>query len=240
MDFDVKTFLPKSSRVKEDVKTYMKSLAENIVHSLIRICTSFTSDKICLQHVKFALFSLCVDPIVMYNRMGLTVQNSKFKCMTRTLIRQLENEDPDDKYAGVDKKFFKSTGTYIESLTSQKLEAKALRAIAFFAHQVCGIILNSAMEQLSDRTVTLESIDKYGTTHMVHSEDCINSSLVRMLHFIQKGHWVNSIWNRSSENEFGLTDAKSSSNEKPETKPKKKKMKEEETTQSKKCQKNGH
>lgn len=242
MDFDVKTFLPKSSRVKEDVKTYMKSLAENMIRSLISICTSFTSEKISLQHVKFALFTMCVDPIVMYNRMGLTIQNSKFKCMTRTLIRQLENEDPDDKYAGIDKKFFKSTASYVESLTTQKLEAKALRAIAFFAHQVCGIILNSAIEQLSDRTLTLESIDKYGTTHVVHSEDCINSSLVRMLHFIQKGHWVNSIWNGSSEIHSGLTDpGKLSSNVTQETKTqtKKKKTKEEDTTQPKKCQKNG-
>ena len=215
MDFDVKTFLPKSIRVKDDVKEYVKRFAENMVESFVKLCTNFTSDKICIQHVRFALFSLCVDPIVMYNRMGLTVQTSKFKCMTRTLIRQLENEDPNDKYAGVDKKFFKSTEKYIESLTTQKLEAKALRAISFFTHQVCGIILNSAMERLSDRTLTLESIDKYGTTHMIQSEECINSSLVRMMHFIQKRHWIHSIWDDDVENrlcESGVSNNKIENN----------------------------
>jgi hypothetical protein len=95
------------------------------------------------------------------------------------------------------------------------------------------------MEQLSDRTLTLESIDKYGTTHVVHSEDCINSSLVRMLHFIQKGHWVNSIWNGSADINFGSIHAGISSNETQEADIQvKRKKKEEETTQTKKGQKN--
>ena len=238
MDFDVKTFLPKSSRVKEDVRTYMKSFAENMVKSLIRICITFTSDKICVQHVRFALYSMCIDPIVMYNRMGLTVQSSKFKCMTRTLIRQFENENQSDKYAGVDKKFFKSTIVYVATLTDQKLEANALRAVAFFTHQVCGIILNSAIEQLSDRTMTLESIDKYGTTHKVHSEDSINSSLVRMLHFIQKGHWINSIWNGEMNPESYTMRKLLTETENTKIQTKNKKVKDETSMQLKKSHKN--
>ena len=225
MNFDVKTFLPKSTRVKENVKTYIKSLAENMIHSLIRVSTTFTPDKICVQHVKFALHSMCIDPIVMYNRMGLTVQNCKFKCMTRTLIRQLENEDPKDKYAGIDKKFFKSTTVYVATLTKQKIEANALRAIAFFTHQVCGIILNSALEQLSDCTMTLESIDKYGTTHVVNSEECINCSLVRMLHFIQRNHWIRSTWNGEIKSESGTTSISTSETKNTETQLKNKKTK---------------
>ena len=190
MDFDVKTFFAKTFRVSSEARIFSKTLAENVVASIVSVCTLMTDENINLQHVEFALYQICVDPIVMYTRHGLCIQNSKFKCVTRTLIKNLEACDEDDKYAQVDKKFFKSCVNYIKKLSDRKFASKALRAIACFAAQICGIVLNAASEKLESGTLNVECIEQHGTFHSIDDERFVNSSLVRNLYFVQKGHWV--------------------------------------------------
>ena len=106
MDFDPKCFFENPPRMKEDIKDYIKKLSENIVLKIISFCRNlFPNERLFSKHIKFAILAMCTDPVTIYNRHGLCIQNVKLKPISKILCKTIDNAInnlSENKYGNLD------------------------------------------------------------------------------------------------------------------------------------------
>jgi hypothetical protein len=191
MDIDLKCFFEhQSPRIKKDLSEYVCTLAGKIVAKIIMFSELlFPKEKITLKHVKMIVLSMCTDPITMYNKNGLCVQNVKMKPISKVLCRSIDDSIQalqENKYGNVDKKIFKCCSKILRDQI--KTNNDAVVAIATIVSQICGILIQSTVAQCDDsiKTLCLEDLLKHGTNHTSTNGEMIPySSLIRFLHCVQ-------------------------------------------------------
>lgn len=186
MDFDPKCFFENPPRMKEDLKEYIKDLAEKIVYKFRVFCDIlFENERITPKHIKSIVFAICPDPITTYNRQGLCSQKVLLKPVYKVLCKSIDQAiaSEDTKYGGLDKKIVKSCSKYLSELKTSSNTAVALAAIV---STICGIVLQSAQDNIPNvKTMTLESVRQYGTVYSGSNGQYPYSSLIRFLKIIE-------------------------------------------------------
>ena len=191
MDFDIHVLVSKTICVEEEAHNFIKELALSILRNMVVVCENLSGDLIEESHVRFAIFQMSVDPVVIDNRDAVCIQNSKLKCVTRTLVRNLEKCAEDDPYAQVNKKFHEDCDKWIFENSNFKYTRNAIRAIACFVVQVCGIMINATVDQMKGTVITMEQIETYAMYQVMEDGPYVNSSLIRFVHFAREDHWEN-------------------------------------------------
>lgn len=188
MDIDAKIFFETPPRMKEDVKEYVRTLAATLVGKFVQMARiMFGDERIHSKHIKWIVLALCPDPITMYNRNGLCVQNVKMKHFSKVLCKGIDDAVEamaQNKYGEVDKKIHRGCAKLAADI---KCHASAIVALASIVSQTCGILMQSAVENYGDvKTLTLECIKEHGVMHRSSSGDVIPySSFMRFLNMVQ-------------------------------------------------------
>lgn len=193
MEFDANIFLCKKIVIENNVNDHFQNLALSTIRNLVVVCEALSGDLVEESHVRFAIFQMSVDPVVIDNRNAVCIQNSKLKCVTRTLIRNLEKCDNEDPYAQVNKEFHKACDCFIYDFSPLKYTRNAVRAIACFVMQICGILINASVDQMTGPVLTLDQVERYCMYQLMEDGPYINSSLVRFVHFVRENHWVRAL-----------------------------------------------
>ena len=188
MEFDLKVFFKDPPRIKEDVKAYMHEIASRIVIRAAQHIRTLGIDRILPRHVKIVIFHMTQDPLTRMNRHGLCTQQTKVKSIAKVFQRTIDLAEEalksDAKYGGIDKKIVKGTQLI---LTEQNVRHSTGASVCLAAcvAEICGIMLNSTQSLMEDRTINLNALHSYSTTHCISTGDkCTNSSLLRFLHYI--------------------------------------------------------
>lgn len=186
MDFDPKCFFENPPRMKEELKEYVKELAENIA---VKICVFaqilFENERITPKHIKSIIFAICPDPITAYNRQGLCSQKVALKPIYKVICKSIDQAVAldGDKYGGLDKKIVKACGKHLSVFKASSSTAVAMAAVI---STICGIILQSAQDNVPNmKTLTLESVKQFGTTYSGSSGQYPYSSLIRFLKIVE-------------------------------------------------------
>lgn len=190
MEFDPKCFFEHPPRMKEDLKEYLKHLGRKIVLQIVQFArVLFESERIGPKHIKLTILAICPEPITVYNRNGLCVQNVKLKPIHKVLCRAIDlvaEACGRDKYGGLDKKICKSCLQLLREHQDIKCSHHGMLAIASVVSEICGILLQSAVaNQASVKTLTLDMLKTYGILHK--SSNGANypySSMIRFLNII--------------------------------------------------------
>ena len=190
MDFDPKCFFENPPRMKEDLKEYIKDLSKKIVEKIRKFSENLCNgERISSKHVKLILFALCPEPITVYNRQGLCTQNFKMKPIYRVLIKAIDEAVQmieTDKYGGIEKKIVKGTQHILKS-SSIKYSLSGAIAVAATVSTICGILLQSSVDLLSDaKTLNYDSVRTNGVYHKSSSGQIYPySSLIKFLNIIE-------------------------------------------------------
>lgn len=189
MDIDPKCFFENPPRMKEDLKEYMRKLAESVVFKIVTFSKRlFPNERLFCKHIKLAILAISPDPITIYNRNGLCVQNVKLKPICKVLCKAIDNATScldDNKYGNTDRKIYRSCARMLKQL-EVKTNNSATVALTAVISQVCGILMQSSLENSgSIKTLTLETVEEKGIKHKTTSGDMIPySSFIRFLHMI--------------------------------------------------------
>lgn len=190
MDFDPKCFFENPPRMKEDLKDYIKKLSENIILKIISFCKNlFPNERLFSKHIKLAILAISPDPVTIYNRNGLCIQNVKLKPIGKILCKTIDNAINnlnENKYGNLDKKIFKSCAKVLKN-TEIKLNSTATVAIAAAISQVCGILMQSSVENEKDlKTLNIDIVKENGMKHKTTNGTIIPySSLIRFINVIE-------------------------------------------------------
>lgn len=186
MEFDPKCFFENPPRMREDLKEYIKCLAEKIVGKFCVFCRIlFENERITPKHIKSIIFAICPDPITTYNRQGLCSQKVLLKPIYKVLCKSIDQAmaSEDTKYGGLDKKIVKSCSKCLSDL---KVSSNTAVALAAVVSTICGIVLQSAQDNIPNiKTLTLESVQEYGTIYSGSNGQYPYSSLIRFLKIIE-------------------------------------------------------
>lgn len=189
MEFDPKCFFANPPRMQENLKQKMKLLAEKIVLKIINSAKTFECTKINENVVKLMCIQICNDFIVVWNpKTGINIQNTKVKDMTRVIARAIDTTielvEAGDKNGGLEKKIVKGVASVLEKKNMKSTQSGKV-ALAAVVSEICGVMLQSAMQNCVDKTLTVDHIEKYAVMYTNSSkESCVNGSLIRLLHAI--------------------------------------------------------
>lgn len=188
MEIDPKCFFENPPRMKEDLKDHMKKLSEKIVTKILSFCTKlFSNERLNNKHIKLAILAMSVEPITVYNRNGLCVQNVKLKPISKILCKSIDNaisNISENKYGNTDKKIFKGCAKLLKDVKSSSTAVVALSAVV---SQVCGILMQSTLENSSEaKTLTLDCVKENGIKHKTTNGSTLPySSLIRFLSVVE-------------------------------------------------------
>tara|TARA_B100001741_G_scaffold93224_1_gene76482 strand:+ start:4434 stop:5216 length:783 start_codon:yes stop_codon:yes gene_type:complete len=186
MDFDPKCFFENPPRMKEDLKDYIKDLAEKIVKKISAFCKIlFEGERITPKHIKSVIFAICPDPITTYNRQGLCAQKVLLKPIYKVICKSIDQatNSEDTKYGGLERKIVKACGKYFSDL---KMASNTSVAVAAVISTICGIILQSAQDNVPNiKTLTLDSVKQFGTTYSGSSGQYPYCSLIRFIKIVE-------------------------------------------------------
>ena len=99
--------------------------------------------------------------------------------------RQLQN---DAKYGGISKQIVKSTHSRFEQ-HNVKASNSTIVLLSACISEMCGIMLNATMQQMDQRTMTIDMVTNKCTVHTLSNGDkCVNSSMLRLLHVLRLPH----------------------------------------------------
>lgn len=189
MDFDPKCLFEDPPRMKEDLKQHMRKISDRIIRKILMFASIlFEDERLTESHVQTIILAMSFEPITVYNRQGLCIENNKLKSVHKILVKDIENmttacETTDKKYGGLDKKMVKSCTRHVKSLHS-KISSKGILAIACVVIKICGILLESCMSNSDGvKTLTLELFMKESVHHKANSGNVYPySSMMRFLH----------------------------------------------------------
>lgn len=190
MDIDPKCFFENPPRMKEDLKEFIKYLCEKIVSKILTFCSKlFETERLYSRHIKLAILAMSPDPITVYNRNGLCIQNVKLKPISKILCKSIDNAVSgmtDNKYGNIDKKIFRSCSKLVKD-QEMKTNPTAIVAISAIVSQICGILMQSSIENDKElKTLTLESVKQNGVNHRTANGSTIPySSLIRFISVVQ-------------------------------------------------------
>ena len=185
MDFDLKSFFVESPRIKDEVRAHMHQLATTIVIRFVAYAKQLQVERILPRHVRMIAFQMAQDPLLRCSRQGLCVQKTAIKSLQRILTRAFDDVDnalkQEIKHGGIDRKIVKQTGLLLEK-HDQKASTAAVVSIAACVAEICGVMLNSTAQNMTEKTMTLSLIHEHACTHITSSgERCRNASLHRFL-----------------------------------------------------------
>lgn len=188
MELDPKCFFDNPPRMKEDLKDHMKKLSEKIVAKILSFSGKlFSNERLNHRHIKLAVLAMSVEPITVYNRNGLCVQNVKLKPISKILCKSIDNavaNMSENKYGNTDKKIFKGCVKLLKDVKSSSSAAVALSAVV---SQICGILMQSTLENSSEvKTLTLDCVKENGIKHKsTNGSTFPYSSLIRFLNIVE-------------------------------------------------------
>ena len=192
MDFDPKCFFENPPRMKEDLKDYIRDLSKKILIKFMKYYeTLFHGEKLQAKHVKYIIIAICPDPVTSCNRQGICIQQNKLKPFYKVLFKSIDTalsnfsdeNVPNNKYGGLDKKLVKNC---IQSLKGIKTSHQGILAMGAVISTVCSIMLQNSIH--SDiKTLTLDILLANGMTHKsnTNQKSYPYSSLMRFLGVIE-------------------------------------------------------
>ena len=195
MDFDPKCFFEKPPRMKDDLKLYIRTMADRIVYKITQLCLFVNNDKIGTKQIKHIILLLCVDPITCYTRDGLSYSQGTLRSMSRILLKAIDRAqqyvENGDKYGNMDKKMVKCVQSILTD-GQVKFGSSGVISITACVSEVCGLLLHATYKGMNyPKTLTLEGLKTYGTTHFSESssKSVTNASLIRLLHVLEQDHF---------------------------------------------------
>ena len=190
MEFDPKCFFDNPPRMKEDLKEYIKELSKKIVFKIKKFSENLCDgERISSKHIKLILLSICPEPITVYNRQGLCSQKYQMKPIYKVLIKAIDEAVgtiENDKYCGIEKKIVRGTQQILKN-SSSKYSPTGIIAVAVVVSTICGIILQSSVDLLSDtKTLNYDSVKANGVYHKSSSGQIYPySSLIKFLNVVE-------------------------------------------------------
>ena len=174
--------------MKEDLKEYVKELSKSVVIKFMQYAEiMFPGERLNYKHIKMLVLAISPDPITTYNRQGLCVQNSKLKSLVRVLCKAVDNSivaSETNKYGQIDKKIYKGCAKLMES---PKCSTTAVIAVATIVSELCGILLQSLMNTMSDmKTLSLDFLKYQGICHTSNHVVYQYSSMIRFIYMIEQ------------------------------------------------------
>lgn len=195
MDIDIKVFFEDPPRIKDEVKVYVRDFCATLLERLLQHCILlFGDERVTARHVKLLILLLTNEPLTMYERETLLVENSKLAHVSRVLCRAIEhslNAMEDSKYANLNKKFYKECMKIIKEEDSIQTNTSGNVALVSVVSEVCGILLNCSLQEMRQedvngktlhrKHVTIESV--YHTTS--DGERLPFKSFMHFIHVVQ-------------------------------------------------------
>jgi len=189
MEFDPKCFFDNPPRMKEDLKDYIKDLANKIVFKISKFShTLFPGERLNHKHIKFVVMSMSIDPITSFNRQGLCILNSRLKPYHKILTKAIDETilafEQNEKNGNLDRKIVKSCSKVLEKIDFIKTTTTGILAIASIVCSICGLLLQSSKAGDS-KTLSIETLRQYGTNHLSSNGNSYPySSFIRFLYII--------------------------------------------------------
>ena len=189
MDIDPKCFFEQAPRMQDSVKQFFKKLAYDTISSFILIARTLGIEKITEANVKLLVFQTTNDTIVTYSsKHGLLVQLNKVRPISKIICRSINELDIKDKYSNLDKKIVKGVASALQEFDIKATHGGKL-ALSVVVSETCGVVIQSAAQTLSEKTLTLECIDKNAFLYKSSKDGvCINDSLFRFVSYILPDH----------------------------------------------------
>lgn len=189
MDFDLKFCFTDPPRFKDEVKKYFYRLSTVTIKHIICHMRLLHIERLLNRHVRLIFFQLSQDPVVKYSKAGLVTQTLKIKPLFKvfkSVIDRTEKALENNKYGNIDKKIVKCTQALFDEYNTKSSHGAVVCVAACIA-EVCGIMLNATQSLVPDRTLSLQMVHSFSTTHMTSSgQKCMNASLHRFLCHVEQ------------------------------------------------------
>jgi hypothetical protein len=188
MDFDIKLFFKTPPRIKEDLKSHVHHIGEQIVDKCIHHLKQMGVERVVPKYVHMVFFHMAQEPFTRVTRNSLCIQQLKIKPVQKVFARVFHDcEQSESKNAGIDKKIIK----YVSAKLSEhnlKFNPQAVVQIAACTGEICGILLNcTAVMMENEKTMTLKHFNDNSCTYCLsNGSKVLNHSLVRFLHYIKQ------------------------------------------------------
>lgn len=189
MEFDVKCFFVDPPRVKEEVRTYMQQVATRIVQRFAVLCRMLQVDRVHPPHVTLVFAQMAPEPRTQYSRQGLCAVRPAVRPMTRIFRKVVETTmvkvEEGDKYGGVERRLLRSTGVCLRG-AHVKATPAAVACVAACVSEVCGLMLNAAHRQMTERTLTLDAVRRHACEQTVAKRVATHTSLREFLECLER------------------------------------------------------
>ncbi len=188
MDFDIKLFFKDPPRVKEDVKSHIHTIGEQIVDKSIHHFKCMSVERVVPKHVQLVFFHMSQEPFTRITRNSLCIQHLKIKTLQKVFTRVYQEcEKNGMKNGGIDKKIIKYVSAKLAE-NNIKFNAQAVVQLSACVAEVCGILLNCTATMMgSDKTMTLNHFMQHSCAYCLsNGTKVLNNSLVRFLHYVKQ------------------------------------------------------
>ena len=159
MDLDPKAFFDVPPRMKDDVRLYIRQVAESVVGAFAHLAVRFTVGNIQPKHVRLLACMLSGDPLTQVSREAIFTRTTRVKPIARTLIKSIDAAvatlADGDKRGGLDRKVVHFVTRALAERVVKSSSGGRI-AISAVVAETCRLMLHSATFALdSEQTNTL-------------------------------------------------------------------------------------